>query len=420
MTASATAKCPVCSTPITQTRFAEIQDRIRKEEQAKLAVQAEELHARHDAELKAATQLAARRARQEAEQKLAQAQLKDTKQAERIAHLEANEATMRANAARAQEQLRTKFAQELKTAGEKAAKEARATALKELAAKDAEVRALKAAYAQELKQQREALDEHRDSELQKLRTENARTTDGLKKKIDELKRKVDQKTAHELGEFPEIDLHRALCEAFPGDSIRRVKKGEPGADIVHEVRHNGQYCQTIVYDSKNRRLWQNMFVQKLLIDKANAKAEHAILVTAVFPNGQRDLCAMDGVILAKLSQAVTIAALLRDAIITDHLRNLSFKDRTEKKERLYALITSEIFRQRMGAVDRAIRELEKIDTKEAEDHRRVWTQRTVHYRTADKSVRDLIAEINAILQSPRSGAALVRTMVTGTDDALPF
>ena len=49
---------------------------------------------------------------------------------------------------------------------------------------------------------------------------------------------------------------------------------------------------------------------------------------------------MDGVVLARLSQVVTIAALLRDGIVTDHLRNLSFKDRTEKKERLYALIHS--------------------------------------------------------------------------------
>src|SRR5687767_6265040 len=104
--------------------------------------------------------------------------------------------------------------------------------------------------------------------------------------------------------------------------------------------HNGNHCQTIVYDSKNRRLWQNLFVQKVLTDKVNAKAEHAILVSAVFPNGQRDLCVVDDVIVAKLSQVVTVAKLLRDGIVADYLRNLSFKDRTEKKERLYKLISS--------------------------------------------------------------------------------
>jgi hypothetical protein len=542
---AASAECPVCGTRISETRFAEIQEQIREEEQAKLAVHAEHLRIQHEAAMKVATAEAAREARQEAEQKLTQAQLmqtqqadriatleanevalrtdaaneqeqlrtqfdkdlkaatdkatndvrrevqqrlsdaqlketlqadrivkleanevalradaantqkqlsaqferdlkaatdkatndarrevqqklsdaqlKETQQADRIAKLEANEATLRANASRAEEQLRIQFANDLKTATEKATNDARAAMVAELSAKDAEVRTLKDTHAQELKQQREALDEHRDLEIQKINNARTRDTEALQKKVQELSRKLEQKTAHELGDVPEIDLHRALCEAFHGDNIRRVKKGESGADIIHEVMHNGQHCQTIVYDSKNRRIFQTGFVQKLLVDKANAKAEHAVLVTSMFPSGQRDLCIVDGVIVAKLSQVVTVAAMLRDSIVTDHLRNLSFKDRTEKKERLYSLMTSEMFRQRMAAIERAVRELEKIDAKEMEDHRRVWTTRAVHYKTADKSVRDLVTEVNVILQNPGSGVAVevavrsVTPAATGTD-----
>jgi hypothetical protein len=542
---AASAECPVCGTPISETRFAEIQEEIREEEQAKLAVHAEHLRIQHEAAMKVATAEAARDARQEAEQKLTQAQLmqtqqadriakleakglalradaankqeqlrtqfakdlkvatdkatndarreleqklsdarlketlqadritkleatevalradaantqkqlcaqferdlkaaqdkaandarrevqqklsdaqlKETQQADRIAKLEANEATLRANASRAEEQLRIQFANDLKTATEKATNDARAAMVAELSAKDFEVRTLKDTHAQELKQQREALDEHRDLEIQKINNAHTRDTEVLQKKVQELSRKLDQKTAHELGDVPEIDLHRALSEAFHGDNIRRVKKGESGADIIHEVMHNGQHCQTIVYDSKNRRIFQTGFVQKLLVDKANAKAEHAVLVTLMFPSGQRDLCIVDGVIVARLSQVVTVAAMLRDSIVTDHLRNLSFKDRTEKKERLYSLMTSEMFRQRMAAIERAVRELEKIDAKEMEDHRRVWTTRAVHYKTADKSVRDLVTEVNVILQNPGPGAAVevavrsVSPAATGTD-----
>lgn len=417
---AATAQCPVCSTPITQTRYAEIQKQIRTEEQAKVSVLTEKLRVQHDAALKAATQLAAQRARKEVDQKLAVAQLKETKQAERITELESAAATQRTKASRAQEQMRAQFVVDLKAASDKAAKDARATAIAELKAKDAELRGLKETHAQELKQQRETLDEHRDLEIQKVSNAHARATEMLQKKVQELNRKLEQKTAHELGEIPEIDLHRALCEAFPGDKIRRVKKGEPGADIVHDVMHNGQHCQTIVYDSKNRRLYQPGFVQKLLVDKANAKAEHAVLVTTMFPSGQRDLCIADGVIVAKLSQVVTIAAMLRDSIVTDHLRNLSFKDRTEKKERLYSLITSEMFRQRIAAVERAVRDLEKIDTREADEHRRVWNQRTVQYRTVDKSVRDLVTEVNVILQAPGCADSPAAPAATGTDGRIPF
>ena len=48
------------------------------------------------------------------------------------------------------------------------------------------------------------------------------------------------------------------------------------------------------------------------------------------------------------------------------------------------------------------------------------------YKTADKSVRDLVTEVNVILQNPGSGVAVefaVRSAnpaATGTDDSIPF
>ena len=81
---AASAQCPVCGTPISETRYAEIQEQIRQEEQAKLAIHAEHLRVQHEAAMKVATEEAARKARQEAEQKLAQAHLKETQQADRM------------------------------------------------------------------------------------------------------------------------------------------------------------------------------------------------------------------------------------------------------------------------------------------------------------------------------------------------
>src|SRR5262249_2035288 len=160
-------------------------------------------------------------------------------------------------------------------------------------------------------QQRQILDEYRDSEILKVRSEHTRQNEALEKKVQDLKRQLEQKTANELGEGPEIDLHQALKDAFPGDNIYRVKRGQPGADVIHQVLHNGQHCQTIVYDSKNHRQYRHSFVEKLLVDKAAANAEHAVLVTSAFPGGQRDLCIVDGVVLTKPLQAVTIATVLR-------------------------------------------------------------------------------------------------------------
>ena len=55
-------------------------------------------------------------------------------------------------------------------------------------------------------------------------------------------RKLEKKTAEELGEGAELDLYEELKALFEGDRIRRVPKGTPGADIVHEIVENG-YCR---------------------------------------------------------------------------------------------------------------------------------------------------------------------------------
>lgn len=48
-----------------------------------------------------------------------------------------------------------------------------------------------------------------------------------------------------------------------------------GADIRHDVVHNGKKCGTIVYDSKNRNAWRDEYATKLRVDQIAAKAEHA-------------------------------------------------------------------------------------------------------------------------------------------------
>ncbi len=104
-------------------------------------------------------------------------------------------------------------------------------------------------------------------------------------KVDALQRDLEKKTNEELGEVAEIELFEALKEEFPDDRIERVAKGDPGADILHAVMHNGRECGTIIYDSKNRKMFRNEHVTKLLENQLAAKAEYAILSTHMFPRG---------------------------------------------------------------------------------------------------------------------------------------
>jgi len=64
-------------------------------------------------------------------------------------------------------------------------------------------------------------------------------------------RRLQPKTANELGEEGEVDVYEALRREFPHDIVTRVAKGVPGADIIHRIVHNDTIIGTILVDSKN-------------------------------------------------------------------------------------------------------------------------------------------------------------------------
>src|SRR5436190_23106991 len=56
----------------------------------------------------------------------------------------------------------------------------------------------------------------------------------LQSELQDMQRKLEGKSAHELGEGSEVDLFEQLRDAFQSDRIQRVPKGVNGADVIHE------------------------------------------------------------------------------------------------------------------------------------------------------------------------------------------
>jgi hypothetical protein len=120
----------------------------------------------------------------------------------------------------------------------------------------------------------------------------------LTQQLAELQRRVESKTAHELGEPAELDLYETLRAEFPGDQISRVGKGVKGPDIILQVVHNGAVTGSIAVDCKNHKRWQSSFTTKLRADQLAEGADFAILSTSTFPKGARQLHIQDNVIIA--------------------------------------------------------------------------------------------------------------------------
>lgn len=253
-------------------------------------------------------------------------------------------------------------------------------------------------HAEELLGQRVLLDEAKANEMANLRREFAEQQEALRKKLQEAERKIDQKTANELGHWPEVDLVSALHREFPTDEVQPIAKGVAGADVIHIVRYNGRPCGKIVIDSKNRQQWRESFAEKLAADQLNAEAQHAILSTNVFPQGVKDLSVHKDVILAKPNQVVSLVDLLRRTMIAGHIAGLSRADEGRKKDRLYQLINSDIYRQMCRNAEKACSQIGELDEDEYQAHRKVWESRGKMRLKLEKLLRDINGSIAAIVE----------------------
>src|SRR5262249_43375931 len=207
------------------------------------------------------------------------------------------------------------------------------------------------------------------------------------------------------GETSEIDLFEQLRGAFEGDRVRRVGKGVNGADVIHEVVHNGKVCGKIIYDSKNRNAWQNEFANKLRADKLAERADHAVLSSNKFPKGAQQLHNQDGVIVAHPARIVALAEILRRNILQTHELRISNDAREHKTATLYAFITSERCKQLLDAIDPRAGKLRELAASEKTTRRLTWERRNKLIRSVKKVQADLSFEIDRIIGTAGNGPA---------------
>jgi hypothetical protein len=368
-------RCPWCDQAISHEKFEEIHARIEAAERQRLALferRLREQAAREQAQAKAAV---------EQVQKEAAATVEKLQK-----DAVAREAAIRA---------------EGKKAGEAAMAPmvAEADALKKEA--ERQVIALKAkqeaVLSKRLHEQREVLEK---ASTEAVNAEKAKAFNEklkLDAKLQAMQRQLQQKRADELGEGAEVDLFEVLKAEFPDDRIKRVNKGTPGADIIHEVVHNGRVSGKIVYDSKNRSAWQNGYVAKLRKDQLAAEADHAVLSTMAFPAGARQLHVKDGVIIANPARVIVVVQMLRKHLLQTHSLRLSKESRNEKTARLYEFITSDRCVQLFDQIETLTEDLLEVDVKEKRAHDTTWSRRGELIKAAQRAHGTFVSEVERII-----------------------
>jgi hypothetical protein len=253
------------------------------------------------------------------------------------------------------------------------------------------------ALNERLGSQREILEKAKDEAVNVERAKAFEDTQKLQSKVSELQRALDNKTAEELGEGAEVNLYEALRKEFPYDSIERVTKGAPGADIHHVVMDHGRECGTIIYDSKNHKAFRSDHVAKLAEDQIAARAEHAILSLHKFPKGTGQLLMQDGVLLANPARVVAVVTLIRRHMVQTHTLRLSNAEREEKTARLYTFITSERCAQLLDRIEKQAGDLLELQNKEIRWHKNNWEKQGEACRAIQRAKADLDSDIHGII-----------------------
>lgn len=254
-----------------------------------------------------------------------------------------------------------------------------------------------AQLAQRLQEQREALEQAKTDAVNREKSAAYEEKLKLSSKVEDLQRTIDKKTAEELGDGAEVDLFEALKAEFEGDRIERINRGQPGADILHVVIHNGKECGTIIYDSKNHNAWRNEFVTQLGSNQLAAKAEHAILSTRKFPSGARHIHRQDGVIVITPSRAVVLVQIVRQHMVQTHALQLSNEARSQKTATLYRFITSERCSDLFRRIDSHAEDLLELQAKEVKAHEATWKKQGELIRSVQKVRGELCNEIDIII-----------------------
>jgi hypothetical protein len=176
--------------------------------------------------------------------------------------------------------------------------------------------------------------------------------ESAQREATDLKRKLESGAVQFQGEGLEVSLEALLRAAFPFDEIVPVPKGMNGADLLQRVRApSGACCGTIIWEAKQTKAWQPLWLRKLKDDQQAVGAEAAVIVTASMPKDTREPFVRESdVWIARFDAARPLAEALRLTLLELHKSRVANQGRSEKMERLYSYICSPQFTQRVKSV----------------------------------------------------------------------
>lgn len=208
---------------------------------------------------------------------------------------------------------------------------------------------------------------------------------GMQQQIEVLKQKAEQGSMQLQGEVLELEIEDGLRREFLTDLIEPVAKGVRGADVLQRVRSGGGLdCGAILWETKRTKHWAREWPTKLKEDQREARAELAVLISRVLPEGVRGFAQHEGVWVCDYASALPLAAALRLGLLQAGVARQAQAGRQGKMEQVYEYLSGHEFRQRVEAIVEAFVAMQADLEAERRAMEKQWAKR-------ERSIRQVIA-----------------------------
>jgi hypothetical protein len=239
---------------------------------------------------------------------------------------------------------------------------------------------------------------HEGEEGMKLKVaEKEQAIAGMKRQIEDLKRKAEQGSQQIQGEVLELDLELQLKAKFPRDILEPVPKGQFGGDIVHTVLDpHGNTCGTFLWESKRTKSWSDGWLAKLKDDQRTAKADLALIVSTVLPKGIEGFDLVEGIWVVEPRCFIPLAIALRQSIIEIAGVRQTREGQQTKTGLVYEYLVGPRFRQRVEAIVERFTEMHEDLDKERRTMTRLWAKREEQIRGVIDSTAGMYGDLQGI------------------------
>jgi len=253
---------------------------------------------------------------------------------------------------------------------------------------------------EELKKVREQALKELDEQHRLKLMEKEQQVEGLRRQIDDLKRRAEQGSQQAQGEVLEVALEELLKGLFPTDSIEPVPKGVRGADVIQRVLDDsGMDCGLILWESKRTRHWAKDWLPKLRDDLRMVGASRSIIVSEQLPEHVRHFGQVDGVWVASWACVHPVAIMLREGLIGVAKSRRALDGQHSKMELVYNYLIGQEFYNRVSGVVEAFMTMRQELEAEKRALNTCWKKREKQLERVLLSTSGLYGDLQGIIGS---------------------